>query len=286
MNFSYGYDPDFPIDDEGSRRVILVVSRGEKQRILYDQSYKKIHNSIVLGNRIKEGLCILENSLTLYNQNVQYFLRPLNNVGLLEAGNILIQDTYKPEEYFKFDQQIIEDRIIMNKWRHYTTVCKYLGVKKVTLSNEEEKETNSNRSFKINSFSPLFNLGTDNNSFSKKMEKKLKEIEVQYPGGSANVQGAIKYLEEIGWVDNRGIKDADINFLIRNREGDNSLQSYKENLNLFAQIEQGFDLAINLVIPQSKIKGNVKINQRNNMMRKFITKVELAFGDSTKENTH
>ncbi|WP_414573896.1 hypothetical protein [Nostoc sp. CCY 9925] len=273
MNFPYGYDPEnISIDDPASRRVILVVSRGERERIFYDQKYKKFKDSVIRGNTLKDGLCIVENTLELYDKKVQNFLQPIKSNGLLEAGNTLIQNTYKTSEYFKFNQEQIEEKVILEKWRHDVTICKYLGVKIANLNNQEEKEINSNSNFGINIVSTLFNLGSDNNYFVKNIEKKLRELSAEYPGSSPNVEEARKYIDKVGWS-----QDKDIDFLIDNRAGENPLAKFKQELNLFAQIENGFDLAVDLVIPQYLTKGSVKIKQGNNMIKKFITKVELTF---------
>jgi len=273
MNFPYGYKPEsISIDDPGSRRVILVVSRGEPERIFYESKYREFKKSIIIGNTLRQGLCIVENCLELYDRNIQEFLKPLNNSGLLDAGNILIQSKYNTSEYFNFSQEQIEEKVILEKWRHYTTVSKYLGAKTVTLKNQEEKETSSNQNFIINISSSVVNLGNNNNFFVKKMEKKMYELFAEYPGSTPNINEAENYIKRVGLME-----DQDIKFLINNRAGGNSITKFDQELNLFTKIENGFDLAASIVIPQYLVAGKAKVIQRNNMIKKFITKVNLTF---------
>jgi hypothetical protein len=146
-----------------------------------------------------------------------------------------------------------------------------LGVKKVTLKNQEEKETSSNQNF-MNKISSVFNLENNNSFFAKTMENKMYKLVAEYPGEKPNINEAINYINRVGFTE-----DKDIEFLIENRSGENTLSVFNQELNLFAKIENGFDLAASIVIPQYLVDAKAKVTQSNNMIKKFSTKVNLTF---------
>ncbi|NEQ76399.1 MAG: hypothetical protein F6K23_27195 [Okeania sp. SIO2C9] len=277
-SFPYGYEANIPVDNPGKRQVILVLPTGMPERIKYDSAYRKLRDSILIKNtnKTKNGLCIVEESIDLYDESSQSFLQSLQQKGLIEPGNILIQNAYNPNDYLKFDAEKIKTEVIFTKWQHYTIVAGYLGAKKVELINQKDRESDSNKDFNLkSSFSifDLFNIGGE--SFTKSVEKKLYKISAEFKGSLPDIESAKQYISE-----NFLSQDKDINFLVKNREKNNLMVSFEQNSNLFSQIENGFSLAMNIKVPEYLVDGKGEYKQTNKKIEKFITKVVLTFSES------
>ncbi|NEO53919.1 MAG: hypothetical protein F6K54_13030 [Okeania sp. SIO3B5] len=277
-SFPYGYEANIPVDNPGKRQVILVLPTGMPERIKYDSAYRKLRDSILIKNtnKTKNGLCIVEESIDLYDESSQSFLQSLQQKGLIEPGNILIQNAYNPNDYLKFDAEKIKTEVIFTKWQHYTIVAGYLGAKKVELINQKDREFDSQKDFNLkSSFSifDLFNIGGE--SFTKSVEKELYKISAEFKGSLPDIESAKQYISE-----NFLSQDNDINFLVKNREKNNLMLRFEQNLNLFSQIENGFSLAMNIKVPEYLVDGKGEYKQTNKKIEKFITKVILTFSES------
>lgn len=277
-SFPYGYEANIPVDNPGKRQVILVLPTGMAERIKYEPAYRKSKNSILMKgtNKIKNGLCIVEESIDLYDESSQSFLQSLQQKGLIEPGNILIQNAYNPNDYLKFDAEKIKTEVIFTKWQHYTTVAGYLGAKKVELINQKDREFESNKDFNLKSNFSIFDLfNTGGESFTKSVEKELYKISAEFKGSLPDIESAKQYISE-----NFLSQDKDINFLVKNREKKNLMLRFEQNLNLFSQIENGFSLAMNIKVPEYLVDGKGEYKQTNKKIEKFITKVVLTFSAS------
>ncbi len=282
-SFPLGYESKIPVDHPEKRQVILVLPTGMAERTKYDPAYRKSKNSILMKgtNKIKNGLCIVEESLDLYDENSQTFLQSLQQRGFIEPGNILIQNAYDPNGYFKFDAEKIKTEVLFTKWQHYTTVAGYLGAKKVELINQKDREFESNKGLKskwsLSILPNLFNIGGE--SFAKSVEKELYKMLATYKGDTTDISSAKQYISK-----NFLSQDKDIDFLVTNREKDNKIDSLELELNLFSQIENVFSLSASINLHQDLLdgKGNGEYKQTNKKIEKFITKVNLTFSESSK----
>ncbi len=284
MTFPIGYEPQkIPINNPGARQVILVLPTGTMERVMYDPVNTKFKNSITnssIGDvEIKSGLCIIEESIDLYEKDSKKFLQPLQEKGLIQSGNVLIQNTYNTEDYLKFDEEQIKTEVIFRKWQHYITVCNYLGATKIDLLNEINKDSDNSNNFGAKILNPLFKLNFKGKYFSKNIEQQLYKMSASFTGTPPNIKLAEEYIDK-----NYLYKDKDITFLVDNCKNNNRMLKFEQTLNLFSQIENGFNLAADINIPKYLVNGIGEFNQTNKKIEKFITKIELYFSQELPVN--
>lgn len=277
MSFPKGLEPEiFPIDNPDERRVILVLPGSEIERIKYSPDEKSSLTK-------KTGVYLVQNSLEFYEPKSQDFLRKLKEQGLLDAQNILIQNSYNPSSYFKADQ--IKNDVLKKKWEDYITVCNYLGAESCSILISSQKEYNSQNKISGNIASPLFNFWFKSKSFSAEMYEELLSFQGKFTGNKPNIQAANDYIKK-----NFLEQDTDFKFLINNRqsalkngliEHTTAFTEFEQQINLFTQIENSLDLATNLVIPQYLVGMNAQLNNYVKRIEKFSLKVNLKFSKKT-----
>ncbi|NEP35694.1 hypothetical protein [Moorena sp. SIO3B2] len=72
-------------------------------------------------------------------------------------------------------------------------------------------------------------------------------------------------------------KDADISFIINNRQFNKDLK-FKQNINLFSQVETSLNVAASLVIPESFTQLKASLKKSIKETRKYTVTIALDFG--------
>jgi virulence-associated protein VapD len=269
------------INEPDKRRVILVLSGNEVETLKYDWSNtKRREEQIFTNGRIKDGICIVANDIESYGAEEQKFLQSLKEKNLLDAGNILIQDSYNPSLYYKSDT--IQEKVSVTKWRHYATLCNYLGAKDCKIKIVHETRDMLDFNFMIEFITIPFGIITGGSSNHNKLKKEYMEIVVQCEqGGLPNIQAAIDYVRKYSLEE-----DDDISFLIDNRksalpqgniEYPTNFCYFKQKINLLSRVESNIKLAAGLVIPEFLTTVRTKFNKNIKKVKNFSLEVEVNF---------
>ncbi|MGB7442381.1 MAG: hypothetical protein WA919_15060 [Coleofasciculaceae cyanobacterium] len=277
MSFPLGLPPEsLPLDEPGKRRVIVVVSAGDIERLLYSTNSEESWRSM-------EGVCLVRDLSKFYEGESQVFLNQLSEQGLLQANNILLQNAYNPSLYSKANQ--IKSDVLDRKYNHYTTVCNYLGATKISIKISDEEQVNSKKERKLRLWNPSALAKLEVRSFSEELRQSYRSMESKLGGSLPNIEAAKQYVEAEFLQ-----KDDDIKFLINNRESalrgelikyPNAFKTFRQTVNLFSQVEQSLELATKLEIPQYLTSINLDITNYVKKIKKFSLDIELEFSAET-----
>ncbi|NET17654.1 MAG: hypothetical protein F6K08_34940 [Okeania sp. SIO1H6] len=278
MSFPIGLRPEsLPLNHPGERRVIVVVSVSDIEKLSYSPNSKE-------SWREQEGVCVVRESIEFYEPESQDFLKKLQDKGLLQANNILLQNAYNPSLYSKADR--IKSDVLDKKYQDYTTVCNYLGATKISIKISDEEQVSSKTEGKIGFWNPFVWLKMDGKSLSEELRQSYRSIEAELSGSLPNIEAAKKFVETEFLQ-----KDEDIKFLINNRESaiagelivyPTAFKRFKQTVNLFSQVEQSLELATKLEIPEYLVAMNGHLNNYVKKIKKFNLDIELEFSTETK----
>jgi len=212
------------------RKVILVISEHELTRLEY----------------IPEGSDLLLNDqvylLVPSDESDDSLESKLDIGGLLEAGNLLIQNPYDISDYVVLNKA--SSTFALAKYLHFTTLCGILGAREVTVEQIEVKTSTGKQIFKGSLNSPHIsgNINAENRVFEE-IRNNIK-LNSEFDGGEPNIDEAEAFLQKY-----QLLNDISMRSLIDQRKGENPIKKREVTLSLSEESEKNFQAISNIKVP-------------------------------------
>ena len=173
--------------DHGARRVILVLDENTINECLYDLEPE------ARGFLFDSQSHILQYPLAADEPDSQA-LQNIIDADLLRPGTVLLQSPYDRNAYVDLSQAT--DQFAIEKLRHFSRLCQYLGARDVTVEQVEVSKDSSSEVYELNGKAPVGNLDVKiENKASSSLARKFS-INTSFRGGKSNTESAEKYLRD------------------------------------------------------------------------------------------
>jgi hypothetical protein len=171
--------------DHGARRVMLVLDENTINECLYD-----------LEPEARAFLFDPQSHIIQYplaaDEPDSQALRNIIDADLLRPGALLLQSPYDRNAYVDLSQAT--DQFAVEKLRHFSRLCQYLGAKDVTVEQVEVSKNSSSEVYELNGKAPVVNIDAKvENKVRSSLARKFS-INTYFRGGKPNTEAAEKYL--------------------------------------------------------------------------------------------
>ena len=219
-------------DEPHRRKTVLVLNQQDIDALEYEEGGVDV--------LLNEEVYILPSSSQYSNPVVQR----LFNSGLARPGAVLIQSPFCKNRYENSTRAV--ERFALDKYLHFSALCRDLGAREVTVEQIESKDTEGKGPVSIQA-----NLSMKGSGGIKIEDEELAlfygklTLHDKFPGGSPDVPAAEEHLRRTGLSG-----DADMRSLIELRRNPNNLlTSRKLQLNMTSEIKRNFNVLANLNVP-------------------------------------
>ena len=174
-------------------------------------------------------------------------LQGLELRGLLEPGNILVQNPYAPDEYCLQSDAL--NQFSLRKHFHLSALCKLLGAKSVSVIQVEVESENSSVAANIDAGGvSVSGKASVERSVAEKLSKEM-QLNDKFSGGEPDVQAARDYLSR-----NRLLADPNLESLV-DMFSDNGNKIHERVLVFSASSEANKNLSVCGKIEMAKIRS-------------------------------
>lgn len=171
--------------DHSARRVMLVLDENTINECLYDLEPE------ARGFLFDPESHIVQYPLAADEPDSQA-LQNIIDADLLRPGAVLLQSPYDHNAYVDLSQAT--DQFAIEKLRHFSRLCQYLGARDVTVEQVEVSKDSSSEVYELNGKAPVANLDIKvENKASSSLARKFS-INTAFRGGRPNTEAAEKYL--------------------------------------------------------------------------------------------
>ncbi|WP_152668447.1 MULTISPECIES: hypothetical protein [Pseudomonas] len=171
--------------DHGARRVMLVLDENTINECLYDLEPE------AKGFLFDPQSHILQYPLTVDEPDSQA-LQNIIDADLLRPGAVLLQSPYDRNAYVDLSQAT--DQFAIEKLRHFSRLCQYLGARDVTVEQVEVSKDSSSQVYELHGKAPVAKLDVKvENKVGNSLARKFS-INASFRGGKPNTEAAEKYL--------------------------------------------------------------------------------------------
>jgi hypothetical protein len=234
------------------RKAVLVLTPEDLARLEYTPK----GNELLLNEQIYLLVPTDSSESSLENN--------LESSGLLEIGNLLLQNPYDSSDYASLDKA--SSKFALAKYLHFTTLCGLLGARLVTVEQLEVKTSRGKQLFR----GSLENLCTQGNieGESKTFQEIRNNIKIKstFDGGQANLEEAEKLLRKY-----KLLNDISMKSLIDQRKGSNPIKSRELTLSLSEESKNTLK-----VISDVKIPAYTDLQAQLDQVRKEIYEFTLT----------
>jgi hypothetical protein len=239
------------------RKAILVISEHELTRLEYtpDGSDLLLNDQVHLLVPSDESDDSLESKLDVG--------------GLLEEGNLLIQNPYDISDYVVLNKA--SSTFALAKYLHFTTLCGILGASEVTVEQIEVKTSTGKQVFKGSLNSPHIsgNINAENRVFEE-IRNNIK-LNSEFDGGEPNIDEAEAFLQKY-----QLLNDISMRSLIDQRKGKNPIKRREVTLSLSEESEKNFQAISNIKVPVYA-KLQTQIEQVKKEKYTFMLTIKVDF---------
>jgi hypothetical protein len=213
-----------------NRKAILVISAHELDRLEYTPEASEL--------LLSEQVHLLVPSYVTTSDLEE----KLDNSGLLEPGNLLIQSPYDSSDYVVLDKA--SSTFALTKYLHFTTLCGLLGAREVTVEQIEVKTLTGKQIFKGSLGSPYADgkIEAVNRTFEE-IRNNIK-LQSKFAGGEPDLDAAEAHLRKYQ-VSN----DISMKSLIDQRKGRNPIKSRELTLSLSEESKRNLQVVTNIKVP-------------------------------------
>lgn len=171
--------------DHGARRVMLVLDENTINECLYDLEPE------AKGFLFDTQSHVLQYPLTVDEPDSQA-LQNIIDADLLRPGAVLLQSPYDRNAYVDLSQAT--DQFAIEKLRHFSRLCQYLGARDVTVEQVEVSKDSSSEVYELHGKAPVAKLDVKvENKVGNSLARKFS-INASFRGGKPNTEAAEKYL--------------------------------------------------------------------------------------------
>lgn len=119
-------------------------------------------------------------------------LQNIMDADLLKPGSVLLQSPYDRNQYVEVTQA--QDHFAVEKLRHFSRLCQYLGARSVVVEQVEVSTESSSVVHELNGKTPVADFGVKvDNKQSGSLARRFS-INTSFRGGVSNTEAAEKYL--------------------------------------------------------------------------------------------
>ena len=215
------------------RKTVLVLDQQDIDALRYEAG-----GADLLLN--KEVYTLSSSSLEESNPIVQDLIES----GLVRPGAVLIQSPFDKNVYENSIQAV--KRFALAKYLHFSTLCRDLGAREVTVKLIEKKNT-EHSNFKVD-LSILSMKGTGDVKIKDKETASFYDeltLNDKFQGGPPDVPAAEEHLKRTGLSGDDAMCS-----LIQLRRNPNNLLSCRElRLNMTSEVKRNFNVLANLNVP-------------------------------------
>lgn len=214
------------------RKTVLVLNQSEVDSL----DYKEGGAELLLNKEVY----ILPFSVQQSNSVVQ----DLIDSGLARPGTVLIQSPFDKDRYQNSTQAV--EHFALDKHTYFSTLCRYLGARKVTVEQIDFKKTEDREIWSLKSEVSMKGSGDVKikNEELASFQSKLT-LEDRFEGGSPDVPAARELLRKTGLLG-----DANMSSLLAMRQNpDNLLTSRELQLNMTTETQRNLNVLANLNVP-------------------------------------
>jgi len=212
------------------RKAILVISPHELDRLGYTPGGSEL--------LLSEQVHLLVPSYVITDDLEER----LDSSGFLEPGNLLIQSPYNNSDYVILSKA--SSIFALTKYLHFTTLCKLLGAREVTVEQIEVRTLTGKQIFKgsVNSLYADGSIEAVNRTFEEiRNDIKLKST---FGGDDPNLEEAEAHLRQYQLLNDISMKS-----LIDQRKGRNPIKSREITLNLSEESKRNLQIVGNIKFP-------------------------------------
>lgn len=223
-------------DVAAKRRVIAVLTENEIEGLYDDDPSELLHAPQVH---------LLNYDEAINEPSHHPRLQSLEQRGLLEPGNVLIQNPYSPDEYCLHSDAL--NQFSLKKHFHMSGLCRLLGATSVAVTQVEVESEKSTVTANVESGGVS---ASGEVSLERRLAEKLsKEMQLtdKFSGGPPDVGAAREYLER-----HRLLSDPTMQSLVEIMEGGGN-KIYERQLTFNASSEANKNLAICGKLELSKV---------------------------------
>lgn len=171
--------------DHGARRVMLVLDENTINECKYDLEPES------RGFLYDPQSYVIQYPLAADEPDSQA-LQNIIDADLLRPGSVLLQSPYDRNVYVDLSQA--SDQFAIEKLRHFSRLCQYLGARDVTVEQVAVSKDSSSEVYTLNGKAPVAKLDVkvenkENSSLARKFS-----INTSFRGGKPNIETAEKYL--------------------------------------------------------------------------------------------
>ena len=254
----YPITPRKRVDDvpPSKRKAILILSPHDLTRLEYEPQ----GNELLLNEQIY---------LLVSDVPDSPLKSKLENNGLLELGNLLIQSPYDTSDYALLDK--VSSVFTLAKYLHFITLCGLLGAREVTVEQVEVKTSKGKQVFKgdVNSLYAKGNLEGESKIFEEIRNNISSKS--RFNGAQPDLEKAEAHLRQYNLLNDTSMKS-----LIDQRRGSNPIKSRELNLSLSEESKKSLKIISDVKIP-IYVDLQAQIDQVKKEIYEFTLKIKVEF---------
>ncbi|HEY9826775.1 MAG TPA: hypothetical protein V6D19_15140 [Stenomitos sp.] len=239
------------------RKAILVISPHELTRLEFTTG----GNDLLLS----EQIYLLDSS----GEVTSSLEKKLDDSGLLEPGNLLIQNPYDTSDYVILDKA--SSTFALTKYLHFTTLCGLLGAREVIVEQIEVKTLTGRQVFKGSLNNPFTEGKMEGvNTTFEEIRNNIK-LQSKFGGGEPNIEEADDHLRQYQLSNDISMKS-----LIDQRKGTNPIKSRELILSLSEESKKNLKAITDIKVP---VYANLQaqLEQIKKEVYEFTLSVKVEF---------
>jgi hypothetical protein len=212
------------------RKAILVISAHELDRLEYTPE----GSELLLSEQVH---LLVPSDVTTTDLEEK-----LDNSGLLEPGNLLIQSPYDSSDYVILDKA--SSIFALTKYLHFTTLCGLLGAREVTVEQIEVRTLTGKQVFRGSLGSPYVDGKIEGvNRTFEEIRNNIK-LQSKFGGGEPDLDTAEAHLRQYQLSNDVSMKS-----LIDQRKGKNPIKSRELTLSLSEESKRNLLAITDIKVP-------------------------------------
>lgn len=223
----------FPID-QNKRRAILVLQQHDMERCSYEPG---------AGQALIDDEVFVLQLPVCVNREVPPALQSIIDADLARPGNMLLLSPYDVNSYV--DASLASGHFALEKYMHFSNLCRHLGAKEVTVKQIELRTGSSKSTINIKGGRP--GVSAQFTTENEDLEKFCKMINLhdEFSGGPPNIDQAESFLRQKKlWA------DPTMRTLVEmRRDGANQLITRELVLNLSSETKRSLNVVGRLKVP-------------------------------------
>ena len=177
--------------------------------------------------------------------------------GLVTAGTVLIQDPFDKDIYHRAPEAI--NQIAQEKWLHFSTLCGYLGARKIEVKTIRVQDKNGDFEFNLEGDVIKLvkgQLNTQKTSHYSFLESMF--LDVEFEGGDPDIHAAHEFLQNNGLIQEIIMR----NLLNQVKISNNKTTSFIFKLDLTNEAHQNFKILAGLGVTIKKLKLPISLEAK------------------------